>query len=247
MGELKGAALASHEKKAGKSAGLRLPGASGAGRFPDFGLKDVILAQPICPNSQIRGKMVNGHYEPPEIGLEDMNCQLLGGQWYKVCEEKGHDPYWSKRNRIVTRTTFTVDEEGDKIPVEKRVLVEDKVLNVTGVSSSTRLGSGQSVRWKKRYFGFRNITDFGYSEICHLSRCQQPVKLVSRQYGAYCSQLHLQLVAVEENEIALIRAEHKFAEDVTGSQTKAQRRRRRQLRNAVDDPDAADLSLAEEE
>jgi len=247
MAELKGAALAAHEKKAGKTKGLRLPGASGAGRFPDFGLKDVILAQPICPKSQIRGKIVNGHYEPPEIGPEDMNCQLLGGMWYKECEAKGHEPYWSTRNRIVTRVTYKVDEEGDKIPIEKRVLVEDRMLNVTGVSSSTRLGSGQSVRWKKRYFGFRNISDFGYGEVCHLSRCQQPVKMVNRQLGAFCSQLHMQLAAVEENEIALIRADHKYAEDVTGSQTKAQRRRRRQLRNAVDDPDASDLSLAEDE
>jgi hypothetical protein len=245
--ELKGAAKAAHEKKAGKAAGKLLPGFNSQGRWPDFGMKDTILAQPICPKSQIRGKMVQGHYEPPEIGPEDFNCQLGGGMWWRECEARGHDPYFTNRQRIVTRTTFKLDDEGDKIPVEKRVLVEDKMLNVTSISSATRLGSGQSVRWKKRYFGFKNVSDFGYAETCQISRCQNQIKVVSKLYGGFCSQEHLQLVAVEENEIVLIRADHKYAVDADGSSTKARRRRKRQMRNAVDDPEMADMRTIDQD
>lgn len=238
MAELVGIAKAKHEAKVAREATKkRLPGFSTSGTRPNMALKDVILAQPICPKSQIRGKMVNGHYEPPEIGPDDMNCQLEGGQWWIGCEAKGHDPYWNVNNRIVTRTTFAIDEEGDKVPVEKRIVVEDKRLNVTSVSTSLRVGSGQAVRWKKRYFGFKPISDFGYEEVCHLSRCEKPIKIVSREYGAFCSQAHLQLVAAEENELILTRIDHQYA---LGEERRLGRRRARQLRNAVDNIETVD-------
>ncbi len=230
--ELVGAAKAAHEKKEGKVAKKRLPGFSTAGSHPNVGIKDVILAQPICPKSQIRGRMVNGHYEPPELGPDDVSCQLSGAGWVNRCIAAGHDPYWSTSNRITTRLTYTVDEVGDKIPVEKRVVIEDKRLNVTSISASTRLGSGQSVRWKKRYFAYKNISDFGFEEVCQLQRCEQPVRLADKQYGAFCSQEHLQLVAAEENELTLTRVDHQYT---VGEERRLARLRKRQLRNAVDD------------
>lgn len=216
-------------KTAAKPKGERLPGFSTARRFPHSGMKDVILAQPICPNSQIRGRMVDGHYEPPENAAT--NCQMGGGKWWIACEEKGHDPYWTKRDRLVTRMTFKIDEEGDKIPIEKKVYVEERFLNTTSVSTSVRLGSGQSVRWKKRYFGYRPISDFGYEEVCHLGRCQNPIKLVDKEHGAFCSMEHLQLAAADDNEIILVRTDHEWA---IGEEKRIQRLRARQLRNAVD-------------
>jgi len=224
------------ERKMTKAAtkGKRLPGYSTARRRPHLGQKDVILAMPVCPKSQIRGRVVNGHYEPPEIGPDDTNCQLAGGQWWKMCDEKGHDPYWSTKQRVVTRVKYEVDAEGDKIPVEKRIVVEDKSLNVTSVSTSVRLGSGQSVRWKKRYFGYRPISDFGYAEACHLGRCQEPATIVSQPYGQFCSTEHLQMAAADDNEIVLVRDDHEFS---LGEERKIQRLRKRQLRNAVDDVD----------
>lgn len=218
-----------------KNAGERLPGFSTARAHPNSGLKDVILAQPVCPNSQIRGRMVDGHYEPPILGPGDENCQLAGGQWWKLCESKGHDPYWSKRQVIRTKMTTAVDEEGDTIPVEKKIVLTDKVLNATSVSTSLRINSGQGVRWKKRYFGYKSISDFGFAEACHLSRCQEPATTFAQQYGAFCSMLHLQLAAAEDNEIMLSRADNPYLDQMDAP--KVRRKRARQLRNAVDDVD----------
>lgn len=208
-----------------------LPGHSQGVRV-NAAIRDVILAQPICPKSQIRGKMVDGHYEAPEIGPDDSNCQLRGGDWWVDCEAKGHDPYFRTQERIVTRPTYAEDEAGDLVEVStKKVLLRDRVLNVTSVSTNIRLGSGQAVRYKKRKFGFRSLEDMGYAEVCQYRGCQKPIRVKNARYGNFCSTEELQLVAADVEEVLLSRTDHGL--DV-GSETKSARRRRNQLRQAVD-------------
>jgi hypothetical protein len=233
MAELVGAAKAAHEKKAKAEAPLRLPGFSSSRRFPHASLKDRVLAQPICPKSQIRGKLVAGHYEPPEIGPDDENCQLAGGQWWKMCEAKGHEPYFTNYRRVVTRSVDEIDEAGDLVPREKRVVITAKILNVTSISTSLRVGSGQAVRWKKRYFGFKEITDFGYSPVCDFSRCQQPVKFVVDGYGGFCGKQHLAMAAANDRGKTVTRIDQvdKYADD---KKEAIQDRRTRELREAMD-------------
>jgi hypothetical protein len=236
--ELTGAAAVAAAKKAAKEELKSLPGFSGAGRFPDTGIKDRILAQPICPNSQIRGSInAFGRYEPPVLGEDSMNCQLLGlGQaWIRVCLAKGHDPYFRTVERIVTKMTSRVDEEGDRVPVKKEILVTDKMLNVTSVSSSQRVGSGGAVKWAMRYKGYRPISDFGYAEACELSRCEQPVKLVHKELGSFCSDEHLLRAAGEESERTITRVDKKNA--TPDEDRKWSRRKKRELREALLDYD----------
>jgi len=237
MAELKGAALAAHEKKLAQieadKGGKKLPGFSSAGTHPHTSLKDRILAVPICPKSQIRGKMVAGHYEAPDIMPGDENCQLAGGRWYLECEAKGHDPYWTTWRRVVTVSVDKLDEAGDLVPIEKRVVRTSRVLNVTSVSPSVRIGSGGAVRWKKRYFGYKEISDFGYSLVCDFSRCQLPVNFIVDNYGGFCGKQHLAMSAANDRGKIVTRVDQvdKYADD---KKEAIQDRRTRELREAMD-------------
>lgn len=208
-----------------------LPGFSTAGRVSHLGMTDIVVAQPICPKSQIRGRMVNGRYEPPEVGLGDENDQLSGPGWVNRCIAKGHDPYWSTRQRVITRMTSKIDEEGDEVPVRKEILITDRMLNVTSVSTSTRVGSGNALAWKQKYFAYKPISDFGYAEVCHLSRCQKPITIVSKAYGQFCSEEHLSVCVADEEEKVLTRTNHEYA---TGEERMVARKRRDQLKAARD-------------
>jgi hypothetical protein len=219
------------KKTATKEPLKTLPGHSTNTRHPDLGIKDIILAMPICPKSQIRGRFVNGRYEPPVIGPEDVNCQLEGGMWWRRCErDRGHDPYWTTRQRRVTKTTIVKDADGDSVPQDKEIIIEDRMLNVTSVSNSTRVNSGGGVTWKKRYFGFRDISEFGYEEVCHLSRCQKPITIVNKAYGSFCTQAHLEVAAAEEEEKIIPRTAHEFAK---GEERAVARAKRKALKESV--------------
>lgn len=208
-----------------------LPGFS-QGVRPNAAIRDVILNQPICPKSQIRGKMVDGHYEAPEIGPDDGNCQLAGGNWWVACEDKGHDPYFRTQERIVTRPQYEEDADGDLVEVStKRVLLRDRVLNVTSVSTNMRHGSGQAVRFKKRKYGFRSLEEAGYTEVCQFRGCQKPIRIKNARYGNFCSSEELQLVAADAEEVLLTRTDSGLD---TGSEKRSERKRRNQLRQAVD-------------
>jgi hypothetical protein len=239
--ELTGAAKAAVEKKSAKvevelPEGRLLGGGSTAGRWPDAGTKDIVVATPICPKSQIRGTIENGRFIPPDIGPDDINCQAGEiRQWWKECEAKGHDPYFRTISRITFKTTYTVDEEGDKIPHRKEVLREDRILNVTSVSTSKRIGSGRALAWKKRYYGFRDISEFGFPEVCHLSRCERPVKIVIAKLGAFCSQEHVEISAFEEtseDHEVMPKSQQKYA---LGEEDKLSRKRKQIIKRAYRD------------
>ncbi len=184
-----------------------LPGFS-QGVRANAALRDVVLAQPICPKSQIRGKMVDGHYEAPEIGPGDENCQRAGGSWWEACEEKGHNPFFRNVERVVTRNVVEENENGEReIVGTRKFIVGGEELNVTSVSTATRLNSGQGVRIKKRRYGYRSLSEMGYNEVCQYRGCIKPITIKHR-YGDFCGIEHLQLIAADVEEVTLTRTDH---------------------------------------
>lgn len=230
-----------------KEPGKQLPGFS-IGVRENAAIRDVIVAQPICPNSQIRGKMVDGHYEAPEIGPGDENCQLAGWGWWTRCEELGHNPYFMTRERVVTRPKYEEDADGDMVLVsEKKVLLRQEVLNVTSVSPAPFFNSGGTIRRKMQNHGFKRLGEFGYDEVCQFRSCQKPIRIKNSTYGNYCSMDHLQLSASRIEEAFLTRTDHPF---LAGKERRAERKRKGQLRNAVEgivDPVFADVSVGTSE
>jgi hypothetical protein len=174
------------QKLGGFSQGVRVNGA----------LRDIAVAQPICPKSQIRGRVVNGQYEPPDIGPDDVDCQLARGEWWVGCEERGHDPYFRTVKLYTTVDITETDENGDTYVVgTKKKLREARVVNATSVSPDIGHSSGAGLRRKMKYKGYRRLSDLGIEEVCQYRACQKPPMYTSPGFGDYCSLEHLNLVA----------------------------------------------------
>lgn len=209
----------------------KLPG-FGRGVRVGAALRDVTLGQPVCPNSQIRGKMVNGNYEPPEIGPGMENCQLQGGEWWIECEALGHDPYF----RIVTAyQTMDIEETGPDgetyVTGTKKRKIQAKALNATQVSPSIMHNSGQGVRRKIEHRGYRRLKDLGFEEVCQYRACQKAPAYRAEGFGDYCSLEHLNLVAArEEGEFLTITSTQGLN---AGYEQQAERKRRTQLQKVM--------------
>jgi hypothetical protein len=176
-----------------------IPGHS-SGVRANAALRDILVAQPVCPNSQIRGKMVNGQYEPPEIGPDQENCQRIGYEWWKVCESKNHDPYF--RTVVIYHTVDieeTDPETGEVFVVgTKKKKVETKVPNTTRVSPDVAHNSGIGLARKIKYLGYRRLKDLGFAEVCQYRGCQKEPTVRAVGYGDYCGTEHLNLVAARQ-------------------------------------------------
>lgn len=195
-------------------------------------LRDVTVGQPVCPKSQIRGKMVNGNYEPPEIGPGDENCQLAGGEWWVECEAKGHDPYF--RTIVVYRTVDIeeTDENGDVFVVAtKKKKTEARVVNATQVSPSIMHNSGMGLARKMRYRGFKRLRDLGFAEVCQYRGCQKEPTYRSAGLGDYCSLEHLNLVAAREEQQFLTQTDVQGLN--AGYEVQSARKRRKQLQETM--------------
>lgn len=209
----------------------KLPGFS-QGVRPSAALRDVILAQPICPKSQIRGKIVNGNYEPPEIGPGDENCQLMGGEWWLECEAKGHDPYFQHVRVYHTVDIEETDADGNVFVVgTKKRVVQAKRLNVTSISPDIMQNSGMGVARKIKYLGFKQLKDVGYEEVCQFRACQKPIVYKAEGLGGYCSLEHLNLIAARDERVFLTQ-ENVNGLNAGGEQHSAAKRRK-ELRESM--------------
>jgi hypothetical protein len=210
----------------------RLPGFS-QGVRSTAALRDVTVGQPICPNSQIRGRMVNGNYEPPEIGPGMENCQLDGAGWWERCEERGHDPYFRTTRIYTTVDIEEVNEETGEVFVTgtKRKVREVRTVNATQVSPNIMHNSGQGLSRKIRLRGYKRLEDLGFQEVCQYRACQKVPILRAAGLGDYCGEEHLNLVAAREEGEYLTRTDV-FGLNA-GYEQQAERKRQKQLRETM--------------
>lgn len=191
-------------------------------------LRDVTVGVPICPNSQLRGKLVNGNYEPPDIGPEDTNCQLDEGEWWVKCKEKGHDPYF--RTQAVYRT-IDVEEVGEDgvtyVVGAKKKKTLTRVVNATQVSPDIMHNSGQGLARKMRVKGFMRLKDLGFAEVCQFRGCQKPPAYRADGVGDYCSTEHLNLIAARNEGEFLTQTNVQGLNQ--GYEQQSEKKRRKQL------------------
>lgn len=210
----------------------KLPGFS-QGVREGAALRDVTLAQPICPNSQIRGRIIDGKYEAPVIGPGDENCQLEGREWWVNCDARGHDPYFRDVTRYVTVDIEEEDPEtGETFVVgTKKRKLKARAVNATQVSPSVSHNSGMGVSRKIRYLGFRRLKDLGFTEVCQYRGCQKEPLYRSEGLGDYCSTEHLNLVAAAEDGEFLTKTDTSGL--ASGYEAQAERKRRKQLQESM--------------
>lgn len=210
---------------------LRLPGFS-IGVRPGASIRMVKVARPICPYSQVEtvrtstGQIIRKDRPPNEV-----NCQLSGREWWKRCEAAGHDPYFTTRKW--DEEVRVVDEEG--MVVGTRLIPKgERIPNVKAVPLTRRHNSGLGLKRSFEYKGCKRLREIGYMEVCQYRSCQEPVnpEFKSRHFGAYCSLLHLQLVAADAQGIFLTRVDRvdTFAPE---SSEKVRQKRAKQMREVL--------------
>lgn len=209
-----------------------LPGYS-TGVRANSAVRMVKLVRPICPNSKL--KMVRdadtGKWVPADI--QPQNCQLMGGEWWKYCEEQGHDPYWTNRVWYSPQDIIEEDEDGNQIVTgTKRIKHVNRYPNIAQVSASIRHNSGQGAKRKIQLNGFKRLADVGFEEVCQFRNCQKPLdpKFSNTNYGSYCSLEHLSLIGADVEGILL----HYPDVNLNGQEyDKIRKARAKQLREAA--------------
>lgn len=187
-----------------------LPGFS-QGVRPTAVARLIVMAQPICPFSKITVELDSTGRPVPVKELREPNCQLAGGEWWKTCDEKGHDPYFTTHRWYTTEDVLEneKDDEGNEtgrlIKTGERLIPHvEKRLNTAQVAAQKNINNGRGAIEAMEKKGFRRIKDFGYAEVCQMRNCQRLVSAEgsSRIYGSYCSKEHLAWFAahVESDE-----------------------------------------------
>lgn len=178
----------------------------------------VKLNQPICPNSKIQMEWdKNGRPVPKDVGPDTQNCQMLwpkmGAGWVKVCEDSGHDPYFTTRVWYVPQDILEEELDADGKPTgallktgERLIKREERRPNIAQVAVNIRINNGRGAIDKVKNHGFRLLKEAGYADVCEFRNCQNPVspRGTSRTYGKYCSLEHLQLIAADQESIMLV-------------------------------------------
>jgi hypothetical protein len=203
----------------------RIPGFS-QGVRTGTGVRTVKLVAPICPNSQRRRKS-DGTFE--EVG---QNCQLAGHGWWTMCEEKGHDPYFSTTKRY--ETVDVTDAEGFVTGTKKKP-IEEKRPNIVQVPVGRRYHSGQGAVNSIRNKGRKRLGEMGLEECCQFRNCQKDVnkRFVSPAFGSYCSREHLGLVAADQQGIFLTQVSGDAVTLLGGVEEKARQKRAAEMRQAL--------------
>lgn len=218
-----------------KSAELKVIPGSSIGVADTAAVRDVVLAQPICPHSRIpmiRTPDGRGFMPDPSKPNVD-NCQLKGGQWWIACEKLGHDPYFRTQKTEVPEPSYELDDKGRMIKTgEIVVLYEDRRPNCTSVSPNIRHDSGTKVMRKIRDHGFKRLAEIGYDEVCQYFHCQNPVnpKYTATRIGSFCSYKHFALVAADEREEVL---PHANGQTDVGAERRVQLEREEKLSRAA--------------
>ena len=214
----------------------KLPGFT-MGVRTNSSVRMVKLASPICPYSKKEMERTpDGRYVPATNPSGIANCQLGKGEWWVECEKRGHDPYYRTKVSYVNKDVWEQDEDGNDILTDtKTIRREERVPNFIQCPVGLRYGGANDPAFKinrsQRMKGRKRLVEVGYEEVCQYRNCQQPVnkRYRSRKVGEYCSGEHLDLVAADHLEIALVQMTGRFE---LGEETKLQRKREQQLREA---------------
>ena len=214
-----------------KASLLDLPGFSQGVRI-NSAVRMVKLARPICPNSKLKmvkneeGKWVRSEVQP-------QNCQMAGGEWWKTCEELGHDPYFTNRVWYEPQDIIEEDENGDQIVTgTKRVKHVNRYPNVAQVAVAIRINQGKGARRKIEQAGFKRLPELGYNDVCQFRNCQKPLTPAGRGragFGEFCSREHLTLVAANEQSVMLHYPSQELNASEYGKVTQARDRQLREM------------------
>lgn len=184
MGTAASAAKARAAKAAKKDPELKRLRPAQYGVREASNVRMIVMAQPICP-------VVEDPEDPKFTG--ESNCQREGLGWWTLCEERGHDPYYSSRETI--KKEPVLDEEGFVVKERQRVIKEHK-LNVTRVAKYTRINAGRGPEIAHTRKGFRFLPEMGFEPVCEYRGCELPVKTKSR-YGNFCGERHARLIGMD--------------------------------------------------
>jgi len=164
--------------------------------------RTIKMVQPICPNSkQDMIRTPEGRYIPnPEPDPTRQSCQEDRDEngnsrigWWNACEERGHNPYFTKR---VWYSSEDIFDENDVMTGTKRVRHEIERPNISQVAANIRVNSGRGPLIKQRASGFKRLADLGYEEVCEFRNCQNPATVTSA-VGGFCGNEHAQLCAAD--------------------------------------------------
>lgn len=156
------------------------------------------LAAPRCPIQIDKDKP---NYTGDKFS-EIMTCQQEMNNypgWWRVCENRGHDPYFTVTRKIVKEEI--TDDEGVITGTKKRV-VETKKLNINQVPIGTRFASGRAETISKGLKGRKEVSEFGYKNLCEYRNCELDAKVKSK-YGHFCSDRHARLIGADVEAVML--------------------------------------------
>ena len=143
-----------------------------------------VMAAPRCPKVD----------DPEKKGYDgEPNCQnetQSAPGWWKLCEERGHDPYYSV-DRKITKEPI-VGEDGI-ITAYREKVIEKRRLNTVTVPIGTRFHSGRGEQITRGLKGRRSLTEMGFKEKCEYRNCELDAKL-NTKYGEFCGERHARLI-----------------------------------------------------
>lgn len=153
-------------------------------------LRMKLMAAPYCP-------VVDDPDKPGYTG--EPNCQTEMNSapgWWKICEERGHEPYFRIRKRIVKEPVKDNPDDPELITGYREKEREERKLNVVRVAISTRFHSGRGEAISMGLKGRKTLTDMGYKEKCEFRNCELDAKLKSK-YGNFCGARHARLIGAD--------------------------------------------------
>lgn len=200
-------------------------------------IRMVKLASPICPYSkQEMERTPDGRWIPKQNTNPTSNCQLAGGEWWKDCEARGHDPYYSTRTWYTTQDIYEKSEDGfDVLTGTKTIRHSERRPNIIQCPVGLRYGGAQDPLYKLRRSmtvkGRKRLAEIGYEEVCQYRNCQRPIskRARSRRVGDYCSVEHMELVAADHMGIKLVQLTGRFE---LGAENEIRQKRLEQLNQA---------------
>ena len=158
-------------------------------------LRMKLMARPLCP-------VIDNPDSDKYTG--EPNCQQSTGNapgWWRMCEEKDHDPYHSI-TRVIKKEPVLAEDGSGLITGYRERVVEQKRLNLVRIPLSTRFHSGQGERISRVLKGRKSLTELGYNEKCEFRNCEQDAEIKSK-YGLFCNPRHARLVGADVETVFL--------------------------------------------
>lgn len=153
------------------------------------------LAAPRCPVST----KTSPYYQADEMTCQHEMANYPG--WWKVCEKRGHEPYFTITRTIKKEPVLAEDGSG-LITGYREVQHEKRKLNINQVPIGTRFASGRAEAITKGLKGRKELKEFGYNDLCEYRNCELDAKVKSK-YGFFCSDRHARLIGADVEAIML--------------------------------------------